>query len=77
MGVGAALWLWPKQPARRDDAATSAAEIAKDRTDERETITIGTVRGQRSCYENAENVRERNVRIGTFVEEPDRENKTR
>jgi hypothetical protein len=42
MGVGAALWLWPKQPARRDDAATSAAEIAKDRTDERETITIGT-----------------------------------
>ena len=40
-------------------------------------ITIGTVRGQRSRYENARNVRETNVRIGTFIEEPDKENKNR
>jgi galactosylceramidase len=42
-----------------------------------ENITIGTVRGQRNRYENAENVKESGVKIGTFVEEPDRENSNR
>ena len=40
-------------------------------------ITIGTVRGQRGRYEHAENVKESNIRIGTFIEEPDQENKNR
>ena len=53
--------------------------------DEREPVrdvflsnnTIGTVRGQKNRYENARNVRETNIRIGTFIEEPDQENKKR
>ena len=40
-------------------------------------ITIGTVRGQRNRYEHARNVKETNVRVGTFIEEPDPENKNR
>jgi hypothetical protein len=40
-------------------------------------ITIGTVRGQKNRYENARNVRETGIRIGTFIEEPDQENKNR
>ncbi|HWS88312.1 MAG TPA: glycosyl hydrolase family 28 protein [Pyrinomonadaceae bacterium] len=40
-------------------------------------ITIGTVRGQKNRYENARNVKETNVRIGTFIEEPDQENRNR
>jgi polygalacturonase len=42
-----------------------------------ENIAIETVRGQRSRYEYAENVRETGVRIGAFVEEPDEENRNR
>jgi polygalacturonase len=42
-----------------------------------DAITIGTVRGQKSRYENAENVKESNVTIGTFIEAPDKENKNR
>ena len=42
-----------------------------------EHITIGTVRGQRNRYENAENVTESNITIDRFVDEPDRENKNR
>jgi hypothetical protein len=42
-----------------------------------DNITIGTARGQRNRYENARNVKETNVRIGTFIEEPDQENKNR
>ena len=37
-------------------------------------ITVGTVRGQRNRYENAENVKETNIRIGTFIEQPDKVN---
>ena len=40
-------------------------------------ITIGTVRGQRTRYENARNVRETNVRIGTYIEQPDQENRNK
>jgi polygalacturonase len=42
-----------------------------------ENITIGTVRGRKNRYENAVNVKETNIRIGTFIEEPDQENKNR
>lgn len=42
-----------------------------------EQITIGTVRGQKHRYEHAVNVRERGIRINTFIEEPDQENKNR
>lgn len=42
-----------------------------------DNITIGTARGQRSRYENAVNVRETDIHIGTFIEEPDRENRNR
>jgi len=42
-----------------------------------EHITIGTARGQRNRYEHAENVKEANATISTFVEEPDRENSKR
>ena len=42
-----------------------------------DNITIDTVRGQRNRYENAKNVKETDVRIGTFVEVPDNENKNR
>jgi hypothetical protein len=42
-----------------------------------DNITIGTVRGQKSRYENARNVGETDIRIGTFVEEADQENKNR
>jgi len=38
-------------------------------------IRIDTVRGQKNRYENAENVQETNIHIGSFTEEPDRENK--
>lgn len=42
-----------------------------------DNITIGTVRGQKNRYENALNVRETNIRIGTFIDEPDQENRNR
>ncbi|MBV9929106.1 MAG: glycoside hydrolase family 28 protein [Acidobacteria bacterium] len=42
-----------------------------------DNIDIGTVRGQKRRYENAKNVRETNVRIGKFIEEPDQENRNR
>lgn len=42
-----------------------------------DNITVGTVRGQKNRYENVKNVKESNVRIGTFIEEPDRENRNR
>ena len=42
-----------------------------------DNITIGTVRGRKNRYENAMSVRETNVRIGTFIEGPDRENKNK
>src|SRR5689334_18283392 len=34
-----------------------------------------TVRGRKHRYEDAVNVKETNVRIGTFIEAPDQENK--
>lgn len=40
-------------------------------------IAIGTVHGQKHRYENAENVKESKVTIGTFVDGPDQENKNR
>lgn len=40
-----------------------------------DNITIGTVRGQKNRYGNARNVKETNVRIGTYIEEPDQENR--
>ena len=42
-----------------------------------DNITIDTARGQRHRYEHVQNVTETNIRIGTFVEEPDRENRNR
>ena len=39
-----------------------------------ENISIDTVRGQQNRYENTENVQETNIRIGSFTEEPDKEN---
>ena len=42
-----------------------------------DNIAIDTVRGQKNRYENAQNVKETNIRIGTFIEEPDKENKNR
>ena len=42
-----------------------------------DNITIGTVRGQQHRYENAENVKESNVTIGTFIGESDKENANR
>ncbi|HQU82912.1 MAG TPA: glycoside hydrolase family 28 protein [Pyrinomonadaceae bacterium] len=38
-------------------------------------ITINTVRGQKNRYENAKNVKESKIKIGTFIEEPDKVNK--
>jgi hypothetical protein len=35
------------------------------------------MRGQRNRYENVETVQETNIRIGTFFEEPERENKNK
>lgn len=40
-------------------------------------IDIGTVRGQKNRYEHARHVKESNVRIGKFIEEPDQENRNR
>lgn len=40
-------------------------------------VTIGIVRGQKNRYENASNVKETNIRIGTFIEEPDQENRNK
>jgi polygalacturonase len=40
-------------------------------------ITIDTVRGQKNRYEHAENVKETNVKIGTFIEEADKENRNK
>ena len=42
-----------------------------------ENISIGTVRGQKNRYENAENVREDNIRIGKWIEAPDKTNKNK
>jgi polygalacturonase len=42
-----------------------------------ERVEIGTVRGQRNRYENANSVREVDIRIGTFIEEPDKVNANR
>lgn len=42
-----------------------------------ENISIDTVRGQRNRYENAQDVTETNIRIGEYIEEPDRENSNR
>lgn len=42
-----------------------------------DNVTIGTVKGQRTRYENAQNVKEINVTIGTFIEEADKENSNR
>jgi len=38
-----------------------------------ENVSIDTVRGQRHRYEHATDVTETDVRIGTFVEEPDKD----
>lgn len=40
-------------------------------------ITIDTVRGQKNRYENATNVKETNVHIGTFIEQADKENRNK
>jgi hypothetical protein len=40
-------------------------------------VSIDTVRDQRNRYENARDVKETYIRIGTFVEERDKENKNR
>ncbi len=40
-------------------------------------IAIDTVRGQKHRYENAENIKETDIAIGTFVEQPDKENSNR
>jgi polygalacturonase len=37
-------------------------------------IQIGTVRGQKNRYENAENIRETKIRIGTFIDVSDKVN---
>lgn len=42
-----------------------------------ENISIGTVKGQKSRYENAENVREKDIRIGKWIEAPDQTNKNK
>lgn len=42
-----------------------------------DNITIDTVRGQKNRYENATNVKETNIRIGTFIEEADKENRNK
>lgn len=39
-----------------------------------EDITIGTVKGRKQRYENTENVRKNNIRIGKFIEAPDKKN---
>ncbi len=39
-----------------------------------EKVSIDTVRGQKNRYEHTENVTERDTTIGTFIEEPDRNN---
>lgn len=40
-----------------------------------DNVTIGTVRGMKSRYENAENVKETNIRIDQFIEAPDQDDK--
>ncbi len=42
-----------------------------------EDISIGTVKGQRNRFENAENIREKDIRIEHFTEAPDKGNKNR
>ena len=39
-----------------------------------EDIMIGTVKGRKQRYENTENVREKDIRIGKFIEAPDKKN---
>jgi polygalacturonase len=39
-----------------------------------DNITLGTVRGQKNRYENAKNVKETNIHIGTFIEQADAKN---
>lgn len=40
-------------------------------------ISIDTVRGQRNRYENTLNVKENRIQIGTFIEQPDLENRNK
>lgn len=40
-----------------------------------EGIHIGTVRGQRNRYENAKNIKETDIRIGSFIDEPVNKNR--
>lgn len=40
-----------------------------------ENITIGEVKGRRNFYQNAENVREENIRIERFIEAPEKINR--
>ena len=40
-------------------------------------ISINEVRGQRRRFENVKNIKEKNIRIKTFIEEPDLENKNK
>jgi polygalacturonase len=42
-----------------------------------QNININTVRGQKNRYENTKNIKEKNVRIGTFIDEADQENRNR
>ncbi len=42
-----------------------------------ENIAIGAVRGQKSRYENVENVKESGIEIASFIEEEDKENACR
>ena len=42
-----------------------------------ENVAIDTVYGQKSRYENVANVRETNVSINTFLEEPDKEDENK
>ncbi len=40
-----------------------------------ENIEIGIAQGQKNRYENAENIKEANIRIGTFIDKPDKVDK--
>ena len=40
-------------------------------------IAVGTVRGQKSRFENVLDVKESNITFGTFIESPDKENRNR
>ncbi|OAM88369.1 glycoside hydrolase family 28 protein [Termitidicoccus mucosus] len=42
-----------------------------------DNIAINTARGQKNRYEHAENITEKNITIGTFLEEPDKDNPNR